>query len=376
MIKLHLVCATLAAIAVTTLGGPAFADIAAFNAAVKAGDYKTAAAEAKTIWATWDKADPDTAVLAREFGFASYVSGDFAGAQTFGQFLKDHGATLAKPDDQPATSRVLLSAASFRLRSDDGARNELLEALKAREAAPGLDTTSLLASEALYKSDWAAGRFGAASESGMLAYRIISRGGEVLAPRALEARSTGATAGFLGGRDQQDYGVIMDTHDAIVAAIDAAKDPKRRQSLVNLGFNMQAWGLATYQFFDSAEQIGSSIPMKIKRREFARPQYAYFPDDPPPAAAELCRIDLNERAINYPQSSAFGGIVGAVIFKMDVDASGAITDIEPLASVPARQFVEAVEDAAPRLKATKSGGAPGCSIARENYIMSFIFRIL
>ncbi len=376
MISLRLVRATLAAIATATLAAPAFADIAAFNAAVKAGDYKTAAAEAKTIWATWDKGDPDTAVLAREFGFASYVSGDYAGAQTFGQFLKDHGATLAKPDDQPATSRVLLSAASFRLKSDDGTRKDLLEALKAREAAPGLDTTSLLASEALYKSDWAAGRFVAASESGMLAHHIISRGGEVLAPRALEARSTAATAGFLGGRDQQDYSVIMDTHDAIVVAIDAAKDPKRRQSLVNLGFNMEAWGLATYQFFDSAEQIGSSIPMKIKRRDFTRPQYAYFPDDPPPAAGELCRIDLNERAINYPQSSAFGGIVGAVIFKMDVDANGSITNIEPLASVPARQFVEAVEDAAPRLKATKAGGAPGCSIARENYIMSFIFRIL
>ena len=34
---------------------PAFADIKAFNAAVKAGDYKTAAAEAEATWKTWDK---------------------------------------------------------------------------------------------------------------------------------------------------------------------------------------------------------------------------------------------------------------------------------------------------------------------------------
>lgn len=372
----HAIRVMLAAILASTFAASASADIAAFNAAVKAGDYKTAAAEAKVIWSTWDKADQDTAVLAREFGFASYVSGDFAGAQMFGQFLKDNGATLAKPDDQPATSRVLLSAASFRLKSDDSTRKDLLESLKVREAAPGLDTTSLLASEALYKSDWAAGRFGAASESGMLAYRIISRGNEVLAPRALEARSTAAAAGFLGGRDQQDYGQMMDAHDAIIVAIDAAKDPKRRQSLVNLSFNMEAWGNATYQFFDSAEQIGSSIPMKIKRRDFTRPQYTYFPDEPGPTADSYCNLDINERAINYPQSSAFSGIVGSVIVKMDIDAEGRISNVESLASVPARQFSEAVEDAAPRLKATRSGGAPGCSVARENYIMTFVFRIL
>ena len=53
------------------LTGAAFADIGAFNAAVKAGDYKTAASEAKVIWAGWNHADPDTAVVAREFGFAS-----------------------------------------------------------------------------------------------------------------------------------------------------------------------------------------------------------------------------------------------------------------------------------------------------------------
>lgn len=376
MQKRYLFRGLIAAIAAASLAGSAFADITAFNAAVKAGDYKTAAAEAKTIWAGWDKSKPDTAVLAREFGFASYVSGDYAGAQAYGQFLKDNGATLPTPDDQPATSRVLLAASSFRLKSDDGTRKELLDAVKAREAAPGLDTTSLLAAEALYKSDWAAGRFIAASESGMLAYRIISRGGEVLAPRALEGRSTAATAAFLGGRDQQDYGLIMDTHDAIVAAIDAAKDPKRRQSLVNLGFNMEAWGHATFQFFDSAEQIGSSIPVKIKRRTFSQPQYSYFPDEETTPPGNLCQIDINERAINYPQSSAFGGTVGAVIFKMDVDAEGRITDIEPLASVPARQFVEAVQDAAPRLKATRSGGAPGCSLARENTVMTFVFRIL
>src|SRR6185503_11214122 len=77
---------------------PAFADMKAFNAAVKAGDYKTAAAEAKATWPTWNKSDPDTATVAREFGFVSYVAGDFAAAREYGAFLKEQGATLSKPD--------------------------------------------------------------------------------------------------------------------------------------------------------------------------------------------------------------------------------------------------------------------------------------
>ena len=74
--------------AVLLLGvAPAMADIKAFNAAVKAGNYKQAAVEAKSVWATWDRQDRDTAVMAREFGFVSYVAGDFAAARDFAQTI-------------------------------------------------------------------------------------------------------------------------------------------------------------------------------------------------------------------------------------------------------------------------------------------------
>src|SRR5262245_40175476 len=98
----------LAALAVTAiLAAPAFADIKAYNAAVKAGDYKTAAAEAEAIWKTWDKTSADTALMAREFGFSALVSGRNDLAQSFGNFLVQQGKTLPTPDDQPATSAVL-----------------------------------------------------------------------------------------------------------------------------------------------------------------------------------------------------------------------------------------------------------------------------
>lgn len=358
------------------IAGAALADIGAFNAAVKSGNYKAAAAEAKGVWASWNPSDPDTATVAREFGFASYVAGDYAGARDYGQFLKDKGATLSKPDDQPATSRVLLAAASFRLTVNDATRKELFESLQAREAAPGLDSMSMLAAEALYKADWAAGKWIQASDTGMIAYRILGRGGDALAPRALDARSIAVAAGFLGGPDKDDYDNIIDTHDAIIDAIDATPDRKRREALVSQSFNMRAWGLAAYQFFDSSQQTGSNIPIKVKYREMRNPREGFFETTGPALAGEPCKLDLNGRAINYPSSSAYAGIVGSVIMRFDVDAEGKIIKSEMLAAVPARHFGKAVEDAIPKLRFTRAGGSPGCTLARTDYVFTLVFRIL
>lgn len=359
------------------IAGAALADIGAFNAAVKSGNYKAAAAEAKGVWANWNPSDPDTATVAREFGFASYVAGDYAGARDYGQFLKDKGTTLSKPDDQPATSRVLLAAASFRLTANDATRKELFESLQAREAAPGLDSMSMLAAEALYKADWAAGRWRDAGASGMSAYRILSRGGETLAPRALEARTTGAAGDFLGQRDKTDYDNMIDTHDAIIDAIDAAKDPKRRQALVMLSFTAQAWGLSIYSFFDSVQQTGSSIPIKVKAREMRNPQFGYFASGGAPFEGVACDIEVNGRAFKYPQSAAYNGMVGTVLVRFDIDAEGRVTDAETLAAVPARHFSDAVMDAVPKLRFTRTSDSPAdCTIARKNHVFTLMFRIL
>lgn len=358
------------------LASAAFADIKTFNAAVKVGDYKKAAVEAKDAWATWDKADPDTAVVAREFGFASYVAGDFAAARDYGQFLKDNGAKLPTPDDQPETSRVLLAAANYRLGAADVTRNALFDALKAREAAAGLDSMSLLAAEALYRGDWASGVWSRAGESGALAYRLIGRGGESLAPRALEARASSAAAGFLGGRDKGDYDVIMDTHDAIIDAIDTATDPKRREALVTLSFTVQAWGHSIWTYFSSAEQIGSNIPVKAKQRPFREPKYAYFPAEIPSAALNACPVDLDTSALRYPSSASFKGMVGTVIMKFDLDSEGRVTKSEVLSAVPARYFADEITKAAPRMRAKPLKDAPaGCKIERTNWIFTFLFRI-
>jgi hypothetical protein len=190
------------------VSGAAVADIAAFNAAVKTGNYKAAAAEAKGV--SGRAGTPPIRTRPRPRSRANSASQIMYRATsqrpaTTASSSRTRCATLAKPYDQPATSSALLAAASFRLTANDATRKELFVAVKAREAAPGLDSMSMLAAEALYKADWAAGRWRDAGASGMSAYSILSRGGETLAPQALEARTTGAAGDFLGQRDKNDY---------------------------------------------------------------------------------------------------------------------------------------------------------------------------
>src|SRR5689334_1369714 len=65
---------------------PASADIKTFNEKVGARDFKAAAAEAAATWPTLDKSRKDIAIIAREFGFAAYMAGDFSAARTFAEF--------------------------------------------------------------------------------------------------------------------------------------------------------------------------------------------------------------------------------------------------------------------------------------------------
>src|SRR5262249_46184857 len=153
---------------------------------------------------------------AREFGFWSYTAGEYAAARDYAVYLKENAASLSRPDDQPQITAILLAASSFRLDASDTTRQALLDALKAREASPGIDNMTVLAAEALYKADAAKAAWARATETSALAYRLLDRGGDLIAPRALEARGLSAAAGFLQRQDTGDYDALVDAHDAVV----------------------------------------------------------------------------------------------------------------------------------------------------------------
>lgn len=361
--------------AVLLLGvAPAMADIKAFNAAVKAGNYKQAAVEAKSVWATWDRQDRDTAVMAREFGFVSYVAGDFAAARDFGQYLKDQGVSLPVPDDLPATSAVLLAASSFRLGASDATRATLLDALKKRQAAIGIDMQTVLASEALYTLDWSKGDPNKSWESAKLAWDLLARGGSPLAVRALRARSVYVAAGFLKGRQRQDYADIADAHDAVIDAIDVTTGAADRKELISLKYNLEAWSNSVQTYFGVQQQTGTLIPRGVRYRDLKTPATALFPEATPPEMS--CKREFEQGQIRYPESALYRGMIGTVILKLNVDHEGRITKPEVLASVPDAGFADALIGSIHTARFKRARDAqPGCMLASPALVLPVVFTI-
>ncbi len=331
------------------VAAPAAADIKAFNAAVRAGDYKTAAAEAEGIWKTWNSADSQTALMAREFGFAAFVSGRNDLALQFGQFLVDKGATLPTPDDQPATSAVLHRAASFKMKNGEPERQALRQALTTRSAAPGLDMTSVLAWEVLYVADWNAGDWANVETDATAAAEFFKRAPKNLQHRQRKAELTATSAMFLQGRNRVTkgrndyYNRMVDLHNVIVGDIDAAVSDGDRKLLWPLKWQAEAWYMAMWSYLSSSyTQIGSNISTKVEARPLTHPERAQYADDPATAHLPVCEGRFDGKKLTYPSSKAFQGIVGGVIARMDVGPDGKINDVELLAAVPAESFGESV----------------------------------
>lgn len=373
MMRVGRILTTFCVVAALGAAGAALADIKGFNAAVKAGDYRTAAAEAKTAWPVWDKSDPDTAIVAREFGFASYVAGDFAAAREYGVFLRDNGKTLSTPDDQPASSAVLLAAADFRLGASDATRGALLDALKAREGKPGIDNLSVLAVEALYKYDWSKGEWAKANESAGVAWRLLDRAGVQLALRALDARATYATSGFFSGPDKQDYDNVVDAHDAVIDAMNNETNPQKRMAFASLKYQLEAWALSMIRYFHSSQQTGTNIPVRVKERSLKAADFAIYPGSG--LTGDQCtsvRGDFDH--LQYPQAAMYMNMVGTVIMKIDLDSSGRVIKGEVLAAAPAGRFTEEVEKALPRVVFQPGEGSkPGCDLARTDFVFRIMF---
>jgi hypothetical protein len=328
-------------LASATLAAAAAADIKGFNAAVKAGDYKTAASEAEATWKTWDMSDPQTALLAREFGFAALVAGRNDLARDFGRFLMEKGATLATPDDQPRTSAVLFRAADYKLNKGDGQRNALRDALSARNDAPGVDMTSVLSWELLYAADWEAADWEDAISDARLAAAYFAREKSLLVrQRKAELQSVSAEFVSARGRVTQGrnelYNAMTDVNDAIVDDLDAAKSNAMKAELWPLKWKAEAWAIAIESYINSSyEQVGSNINTSLDARRLKRTQFAQYPET---SAAPVCEGKFEGQRLMYPESKKFRG-VGSMIVRLETDSSGKVKLVDLLAAVPNEDFV-------------------------------------
>jgi hypothetical protein len=375
---------TLTAIAATAiLAAPAFADIQAFNAAIARNDYKAAAAEAEVVWKTWDRADKETALVAREFGYAAYMAGRYDLATQFGQFLVEQGAALPAPDKEPATSAVLLRTAEFSLSPGDVEAAALREALSARERQDGIDMTSVLGWERLYRARWTKGAWGEAERDAAAAAEFFKRAPSLLV-RQRNAEVLRATAAFAVERmndtteRNRAYFLIADTHDALSGDINRIDDPAVLKQLWPLKWTSEAWAYAMESYLGSSDrQVGSIISSELKPRKLVQPDYAQYPEDGAMRSLPVCDGDFQGRKIVYPPSKAYQGQVGSVIARMETDTSGKVVNVEVLAAVPGEVFAKGVASTLKTwtYKASKKAAGASCRLNYRNHTYKVRFYI-
>lgn len=369
----------LTATASVLLAMPASADLKSFNAAVKAGDFKAAATAAEATWKTWDRADPDTALLAREFGFAALVAGRNDLARQFGKFLVEEGARLATPDDQPLTSAVLYRAADLKLQDGASQRGALRSALRARMAAPGVDMTTVLAWELMYTSDWQAGEWDDAIASGTGAAEFYGRNRTLLA-RQRKAELHAISSEFVKARGQQTqqrndlYDRAADMHDRIVADIGAATSSSTKAELWAVKWEAEAWAMAIESFLlSSYQQVGSNISTALKPRPLVQPAYAQHAESSP---LPICAGSFEGKRLVYPENRKFRG-VGAMVIGLTTAADGKVTNVDVLGVIPDESFISGLVETMETWKYEVADGVDrnSCRVDSRNHVYKATFRI-
>ena len=79
---------------------------------------------------------------------------------------------------------------------------------------------------------------------------------------------------------------------------------------------------------------------------------------------------------DVPVDSRFRDMVGIVVLRLDISATGRSSNPRVVAVAPGKEFGEAILKGFPAMsfKARKDA-SPGCSMAQKGYVLSMIFHI-
>ena len=358
---------------------PAFGDIKSFNVAMQTKDYGKATAEAAATWPTLDKSRKDLAVIAREFGFAAYLSGDYAAARTYGEAAMAVGETVGEEAGLRSGSEILARLAAFKLAASEKSRDDLYAALVTRATFPGVDLITFFAADTQMHYDFDKGSWKKAAESAALAETLASEGGGPYLLPSFRFALYKSVAAYLDQHKVEPYKQLAELETRLSKAIDAAPSDEAAEDLVQLFWGVLAWENSLYTHLSDRQKLRpedkqetrSEAPSKGSRTErLRRLQGLRKPDDP-------CQTEtIFRRTPSYPIDELYKGTIGTVIASADFDEKGVASNPKILAAVPTDAFGKAVLGSLAKVRV-----APGknwntaCTLAQNGKVVMFVFSI-
>jgi TonB family protein len=375
MQKVGLFCALALAFGALLIAGTAAADIKSFNAAMKAKDYKAAAAEAATTWPTLDKSRKDLAVIAREFGFAAYLSGDFAGAKIYGEAALTASRAQGEAPELQMGSETLTRLAEHRMAPSEATRDKMYAVLAARTEHPGVDLVSYFAADEALAFDFKRGDWKDAMASAGVGSKLSGNGGAFYLVQHLRFDLFASVARYMIDKEQPAYDDLDVLHQRVIDAINAAESDEAAKPLETVYWDIRAW----------REALGNHLAgrRKLKVPEAAAPHEMRMRSVNDRAVRLLdlgaedkpCQLTIDmKRNPQYPKSALYKGLIGVVILRVDVDAQGKSLKPEILGAVPDKIFGDAVMRSVKDLRhlpGEKWG--PDCAVQRTGRVITFMF---
>jgi hypothetical protein len=269
---------------------------------------------------------------------------------------------------------VLLRVAEHQLDASDASRTALLSALNDRAKAAGLDNITLLAAEALYRSDWNAAAWAQAITSADLAAGLMARGGAPVLAKTLEARLYSGAADFLVNSSPNDYDKLASVHDDVIDAIDATTDSRLRKTLINLKFQAEAWTDIAAIGLGSKAQIGSNIPRAPRYRDLKKATTPLFADQPMVENPDECEGRMSGFDMKFAHKIGSYRSFGVVLVRMSFDEYGRATSWETLASIPLALYGDALKSQVSNIRRVRGfEDKSTCLLASPGRVITVIF---
>jgi TonB family protein len=372
---------------VALIAGPAFADIKSFNTAVNAGEFKKAAAEAASTWPTLDKSRADIGLIAREFGFVSYVAKDYAAAKTYAEFAAAHKAEEPEAAETQTLANILLRAAEYRLKPSEATRDALFGALEMRAALPSFDNISFAATEAVVGHDLEKGRWRDAMSSTELGTKLATAGGAYYAYERRKYELYRNVADYRVREKAETYDRLTELIEAICVEAAAIPSDRPAQRFVELFWEAWAWR-ATLSAHLTSRRVSEHLRASEQRKADEKARWERFtaseqlrrrlgqPPTEPDAAACEKTFDARRKP-EFPSSALHRGFVGSVVLRANIDDSGKLQNPEILAAVPEKYFGGAVLEAFDDMRYVpgKVWNPGECKMAQTGKVITFEFVI-